>query len=169
MENTRNFKITKYLKKKKVAYFCIITVIFLISLLIFGMYKRIYQPISENEFTIVNPGFNGSCIKPVSKLKRRCRIIGGELRSELTFLGMGEIFTFGCYPKGKTVDAGKLCSDNRECDGECIWLDGDIITSKDGDIKTSKYESMKCSSYKKPLFIYPQELYYSQGSVCDSD
>ncbi len=75
----------------------------------------------------------------------RCRVLGGEIREETTFVGYAASITKACYPIGSATDAGTICTNDNDCEGECIWLSGDFISPDD------HYE---CSGYKKPIFVY---------------
>jgi hypothetical protein len=79
-------------------------------------------------------------------LKARCQSVGGIITTKVTSIGEWIQETLGCYPEGTTKDTGKRCRKMSECEGECIWLAGDVITSK---------SSATCSEHKKPFFIFP--------------
>lgn len=85
------------------------------------------------------------CMEPSPSLITRCKMAGGVLTTMTTSIGFGVVGTSGCYPEGKTNDAGKKCKSDNECQGDCIWLAGDVINDD---------SSSTCSEHKTPLFIY---------------
>ena len=76
-----------------------------------------------------------------------CYLLQGEIRTEITGVGIAPIETKGCFPPGKTVDEGMICETNDNCEGDCMWIGGDMVTGTDQD----KFY-YQCSSYKRPIF-----------------
>jgi hypothetical protein len=123
-------------------------IIIIVTGALFGYFFYKSQPISEN--TVCVERINREWKTQISEeVKNRCEKAGGELRNELTALGLTSSYTFGCYPKEKASDAGEKCTYNFTCEGDCLWLAGDIISNS---------SSKTCSSYKKPYFIYKGSL-----------
>lgn len=102
------------------------------------------------------------CFEPNNSLKSRCNLFGGEIKKEITFIGMENIYTLGCYSKDKANDEGKKCEYDWQCEGNCVWLRGDLVIKPD-DYKT-------CSSFKKAFFVSNKKYhdndrcsYYEKG------
>jgi hypothetical protein len=93
------------------------------------------------------------CLKPTLYTNITCGLLGGEFKIEAYDIGFGSRYKIGCFPKGTTADAGQSCSADTKCEGECIWLNGDVI--QEGDTAT-------CSSYRLPFYFY-----YGGGTTCD--
>jgi hypothetical protein len=102
--------------------------------------------------------FDYDCVEPTALLKLRCSIKGGEIRSEITAVGFGTEYTLGCYPVAKTEDAGRSCSDDKDCQGRCLWLAGDMIT---------KDSHSTCSSFQEPFFTEPEDYAKSSSRTCN--
>jgi len=96
--------------------------------------------ITNNEFSITK-----DCIKLSNELLTRCKEAGGVLQTELVANGLHFTYEHGCFPQGKTIDAGAKCKKDSQCQGECNWLAGDLITED---------SSSTCSDFKKPFFSY---------------
>lgn len=103
------------------------------------------SPITIGEF-VIKESKRYSCVQPTASLQARCQAAGGEITINLTSMWFASRYTLGCYPGGRTKDAGKKCSNDKQCEGECIWLHWDAISWDDSDT---------CSEYKKPFFIFP--------------
>lgn len=88
-----------------------------------------------------------ACVEPTPQLVARCRAAGGTVQYNVTSIGLGVQNTLGCYPEGDTTDEGKSCTLGIQCQGECIWMAGDLLNGN---------ESKTCSRHKKPYFIYPE-------------
>jgi hypothetical protein len=95
-----------------------------------------------------NPTVLYDCLLPGPELVERCRKAGGAIQNNVTAIGIGIFYTLGCYPEGKTADAGKKCSSDRQCQGQCLWLAGDMVLP--GSSKT-------CTDFKKPFFTARQQ------------
>jgi hypothetical protein len=77
-----------------------------------------------------------------------CKALGGELASKTVGIGFAESYKYGCFTKKKTSDAGKECTSDWQCQGYCVWLNGDIV----GDIGIQGFRQIKtCSDFGKAL------------------
>ncbi|MFA6534334.1 MAG: hypothetical protein WCT37_04135 [Patescibacteria group bacterium] len=89
------------------------------------------------------------CYNIPESLVQKCSEAGGVLEYHLINVGFGGgASAFGCYPKGKPDDAGKICKKDSDCDNWCLWLNGDMIYP--GLTST-------CSAFKKPIFVFSEK------------
>lgn len=124
--------------KKRISVTILLAVVFLSF--VWYVLKR---PITSEDFVVRQNG-NVTCYEPSHSLVRRCNLFKGELRNEVTAVGIGIFYTYGCYPKGATTDKGKTCKTSLSCQGDCRWFEGDVVTP--GMTTT-------CTSYKSPYFV----------------
>jgi hypothetical protein len=116
-----------------------------------------YAPITTTEYSTSTVASTGAiCIKASSSLVARCAEAGGTIQNNLTLAGFALLNTLGCYPTGGTTDPGKKCSADTDCQGQCLWFAGDVVTT--GSSKT-------CSDHKKPFFTAAEQNPYT---LCDN-
>jgi hypothetical protein len=127
----------------------IILVAFMIAIAAYVFYigsrRNITVGFKSSDFELKNftTDQNGACYWPTRALEEKCRNAGGVLSSKTTRVGFDTASSFNCFPTEITADAGKPCKKDVDCQGLCLWLAGDIVTSS---------STSTCSSFKKPLF-----------------
>jgi hypothetical protein len=109
---------------------------------------RLSGPIKASEFSNIS---EKACITPGKELIDRCMRFGGvlEINGGINGLGFAKPVIFGCFPKTHTTDEGSRCSSDRDCQGVCRELTGDLVPS---------VPTYFCSDYKQPSFRYFGEL-----------
>ena len=154
-----NFKIpTGDQGRTKRVFFLVLAVVFVILILVsagLGIFRKSSSGNAEfidyKNFVKSTHNVNYGTPRPVEcyempdTFKAECMIKGGKLTYEVTNTGLSNEYHFGCFPTDKAKDVNKKCKADSECEGWCIWMNGDIMGPGD---------SHTCSSFKKPFFVF---------------